>query len=72
MEIFKTLDKNYIKYGNARIHVIIDINNEAWFNANDTAKALEYSDYKGAIDKHVDKRDTIQMKFIESNDKKGA
>lgn len=60
MEIFKTLDKNYIKYGKVKINVIIDDNNEIWFNANNTAEALEYSDYKDAIKRHVDKNDTIQ------------
>lgn len=63
MEIFRTLDKNYIKYGEVKINVIIDNNDEIWFHANNTAAALGYSEYKGAIKKHVDKNDTLQMQY---------
>lgn len=34
MEIFRTLDKNYIKYGKVKINVIIDNKDEIWFHAN--------------------------------------
>lgn len=56
MNIFETLDKNYIKYGKINIHVIIDNRDELWFNANNTANALGYVDYKDAIRRHVKKR----------------
>lgn len=71
MDIFETLEKNYIKYGKVKIHVIIDNNEEIWFNANNTANALDYSDYRGAIKKHVNVKDTIQMQYINNKNKKG-
>ena len=37
-EIFSTLDEHYIKFENKKITVIINNNNNIWFNANETAK----------------------------------
>ncbi len=37
-EIFVTLDANYIKFEDVKITVIIDNDNNTWFNANETAK----------------------------------
>lgn len=72
MNIYKTLERNYIEYCNVKISVIIDKNNELWFNANNTAKALGYSDLKDAIKRHVKKKDTIQLKDINYDNKKGG
>ena len=68
---FISLEKNYIEYCNVKISVIIDKNNELWFNANNTAEALGYSDYKDAIKRHVKKEDTIQLNDINYDNKKG-
>ena len=65
MEIYKTLEKNYITFEDVHIHVIIEKNNEIWFNANDTAHALDYADYREAIRRHVKKRDTSQLRDID-------
>jgi prophage antirepressor-like protein len=59
--IFDTLDKNYIKYGKNKIHVVIDNNDEIWFSAKDTAIALGYKNSKDAIIKHVYIEDTIRL-----------
>lgn len=71
MDIFETLENNYILYENIKILVIIDINNELWFNANNTAKALGYSDLRDAIRTHVEKKDTKQLKYINYKHKTG-
>jgi prophage antirepressor-like protein len=63
-EIFNMLDKNYIAYGKSKIHVIIDSNDEVWFNAKQVALILEYKDTKNAIRTNVDSDDTIQLKHI--------
>ena len=39
-----------------------------WFNATNTACALGYLDTRDAIRVHVNKTDTMQLKFIESDD----
>jgi prophage antirepressor-like protein len=67
-DIFITLNENYIKFENHIIHIIIDINDEIWFNANQTAFALGYADPKGALKKHVNKKDTKQMYKIKYNE----
>ena len=71
MNIYDTLDKNFIKYGTVKILVLIDDNEELWFNANDTASALGYSDFKDAIRRHVNKKDTKQLQYIKFKNKKG-
>lgn len=70
IDVFETLEKNYIKYGKIKIHVIIDKNDELWFNATDTALALGYSDTRGAIRAHVKKKDISQIQYIDYDYKK--
>lgn len=63
--IFMTLEKNYIKYGKSRIEIIIDDNDDFWFRAIDSAKALGYKDIKDALKRHVDKEDVIALRNID-------
>ena len=62
--IFETLEKNYITFDNTIINVIIDNSDKIWFNANQLAKSIGYSDPKGALTKHTDILDRIQIKHI--------
>ena len=62
--IFETLEKNYITFDNTIINVIIDNSDKIWFNANQLAKSIGYSDPKGALTKHTDILDRIQIKNI--------
>lgn len=50
--------------------MIIDNNNEMWFHGNNTAHALGYSDYRGAIRTHVNKKDILQIQYINYDHKK--
>ena len=63
-EIFVTLDANYIKFEDKNITVIIDNNNNTWFNANETAIALGYKYPKDAVITNVDKTDKIKLSDI--------
>ena len=63
-EIFSTLDEHYIKFENKKITVIIDNNNNTWFNANETAKALDYAYPKLSININIDKTDKIKLADI--------
>ncbi len=63
-KIFETLDENYIEFENNKIDIVVDNNEEFWFNAKQTTLALGYSDTKDAIKRHVEKEDTIQLKKI--------
>lgn len=65
MEIYDTLDKSYIKYGNMRINVIIDKDDNLWFGAKSTARALGYKNLKDAIVKNVRSRDKRQLRHLE-------
>lgn len=67
MNIYNTLEENYIKFENYAIHVIIDINEKIWFKANDLANALGYIDTKDALKQHIDKNNKIQLKYIKHN-----
>ena len=62
--IFETLDENYIVFDETIINVIIDNSDKIWFNANHLAKSIGYSDPKGALSKHTDILDRIQLKNI--------
>lgn len=62
--IFNTLDDNYILYGKQKITVIIDDNDDIWFNAKQTAKSLGYKDTKYTIRHQVSKKDLTQLKYI--------
>jgi prophage antirepressor-like protein len=55
------------RQGKNKIHVIIDNNDELWFNANNTASALGYKDLRDAIKKHVNKKDILQLQYIDYN-----
>jgi prophage antirepressor-like protein len=63
-EIFSTLDEHYIKFEDKKITVIIDNDNNTWFNANETAKALGYAYPKLSININVDKTDKIKLEDI--------
>lgn len=67
--LFDNLDRNYIQYNDNRITVIIDTNNNLWFNSNQVATSLGYLDIKDAIHRHVDKSDIIQMRYIKTDAK---
>lgn len=62
--IFETLEENYITFDKTTINVIIDNSDKIWFNANQLAKSIGYSDPKGALIKHTDKLDRVQIKNI--------
>jgi prophage antirepressor-like protein len=62
--ILETLDENYILFENKSINVIIDNSDKLWFNYNQLAKSIGYSDPKGALKKHTNKKDRIQLKYI--------
>ena len=62
--IFETLDNNYILFENKSINVIIDNSDKLWFNYNQLARSIGYSDPKGALRKHTDKKDRIQLQYI--------
>jgi prophage antirepressor-like protein len=62
--IFETLEENYITFEKSIINVIIDNNDKIWFNANQLAKSIGYIDPKGALLKHTDKLDRVQLKNI--------
>lgn len=67
--IFRTLKKNYIRYGKKSIIVIIDVDDNIWFRANDVAEALEYKSAKPALRRHVEMQDIISLRDIESEQK---
>ena len=63
-EIFSTLDENYIIFEDKKITVIIDNDNNTWFNANETAKTLGYIYHVDAINSNIDKSDKIKLSDI--------
>jgi prophage antirepressor-like protein len=63
-DIFLTLDEKYIKFENKKITVIIDNDNNTWFNANDVAEALGYAYPSDTINANVDKTDKIKLADI--------
>lgn len=71
MEIYETLDENYIKYGKTKIRVITDNNDDLWFAAKNTTTALGYIDGKSALDAHVKPRDITQLRNINYDNKIG-
>ena len=66
-EIFSTLDENYIMFEDKKITVIIDNDDNTWFNANETAKALGYAYPKDTINSNIDKSDKIKLSDINFN-----
>ena len=71
-EIFDTLDKNFIRFENKTIRVIIDDNDEIWFNANDTADALGYTDPRDTIKKAVELDEKKYLSDINAKIKIGS
>jgi prophage antirepressor-like protein len=63
-EIFSTLDEKYIKFEEKKITVIIDNDNNIWFNSIETAKALGYVYPSDTINANVDKSDKIKLADI--------
>ncbi len=51
--------------------MLIDNNEELWFNAKDCALTLGYLDSSDAIKKHVDKDDKIRLKKIQIDNRQG-
>jgi prophage antirepressor-like protein len=66
-KIYETLDENYIKFESHKISVIIDNNNNDWFNANEIAIALGYVLPKKAITNNVGKKDKIKLENINTD-----
>ena len=64
MEIYETLENNYIEFDNIQVHVLFDKHENVWFNAKQIIKALGYKDYRDAIRKHVNKKYTLQKKQL--------
>ena len=64
MNIYESLNKNYIRYGRTIIHVIFDENNEIWFNAMNTTTALSYKNNKAALRKHVNRYNIVVLKHL--------
>lgn len=52
---------NTITFENNKIMIIIDNNNNIWFNAKQICLSLKYKEPKRAIVKNVDKEDKIQL-----------
>lgn len=69
--IFKTLDQGFIKYKNNTINIIVDENEMIFFNAKETASALGYKSHIDAIKQHTNKKDRMQLQFINSDNKSG-
>jgi prophage antirepressor-like protein len=67
MNIYKSLDKNYIQYGKVKINVLIDNNDNFWFSGQDTAQALGYKENNRAeaVRTHVPKTDKLPFKKID-------
>lgn len=55
---------NNHKFG--KIRTIVDENNEPWFVGKDVAEILEYAKPANAIDRHVDKDDTLKQGLTDS------
>ena len=71
-EIYGMLDKNYVKFENKTIRVIIDDNEEVWFNANETAEALGYMRPREAIKEMVDMDERKYLADIKAKIKIGT
>jgi prophage antirepressor-like protein len=65
--ILDTLDENYLKFENKLINVIIDNDNNAWFNANQIASALGYDAPKKAISYNIDEDEKKQLEDINTD-----
>jgi prophage antirepressor-like protein len=65
--IFETLQENYILFEQNIINIIIDSNDNLWFNANDLTKSLGYNQPKNTIQLHINKADKIQFQDIHHN-----
>lgn len=55
-EIFRTLENDYVEFEESIIKIIIDSLEKVWFSVRDVVIALGYSNFKGAMKKHVDRR----------------
>jgi prophage antirepressor-like protein len=64
VNIFETLDENYIVFEDKIINIIIDNTDKLWFNANQITKAIGYRDSKDAIKTHISNTEKIQFKLI--------
>ena len=71
-EIYDDLDKNYVKFENKIIRVIIDISEEIWFNANETADALGYQRPRETIKKMINIDERKYLSDINAKTKIGT
>jgi len=65
--IFNQLDHQYLIFENNKISIVIDIEDNIWFNSNEAAIALGYKDPKQIIKKYVSKSDKIYFYKIKIN-----
>lgn len=71
MEIYKNLDKHFIKYGKHNIAIIFDKYDKIWFNAKETALSLGYTNTKKVVRAFVPPQYKKQLKYIKTTYKKG-
>lgn len=62
--ILQSLDDNFLKFESHIINVIIDNDNNAWFNANEIAVSLGYEAPQKAIINNVEKEDKIKLEDV--------
>lgn len=63
MEIYRSLEQNYVDFDGSRIHVVINDEN-VYFNANNTTSTLGYKDLREALRNNVPKRYIKQLKVL--------
>lgn len=66
-KMFETLSLGYIQYEQNKIRIIIDRNDEVWFNATDIAKSLEYKKLNETVRKLIDNDDKTQLRYLNHN-----
>lgn len=71
-EIYESLDKNYIIFENKTIRIIIDKNEEIWFNGNDTAEALGYMRPRETIKQMIENDERKYLSEIKAKIKIGS
>jgi prophage antirepressor-like protein len=65
--IFKTLNKQYIKFEQYKISVVFDKNGHVWFNGNEMALALGYNSEKDAVQNNVVGTNKKMLRDISKN-----
>lgn len=67
-EMFGTLDLGYIVYDKKKIGIIIDNDDDLWFNGQDVLKSLKYRDLKKSLPRMVDESERKYLKDINHDD----